>query len=150
MSKKKGGFGKFLLGGAIGAGLGFLFAPKAGSETRKELKAKLDEMVNRVRNMDAGEVKEQIETKVSEIKKELDDLDKEKVLEVAKKKAKAIQEKATDLVEYAVEKGTPILERTANTIREKALVVTKDVVKKLENAEPEKATPIEDVVDSKK
>ena len=148
MSKK--GFGKILTGVGIGLCLGFLFAPKAGEETRKELKAKLDEMLNRVKNMDAGEIKEQIENKVSDLKQELDELDKEKVLEIAKKKAKQIQEKANDLVEYAVEKGTPILERTANTIREKALLVTKDVVKKLENSEPEKATPIEEVVTSKK
>lgn len=145
----KGGFGKVLTGVGIGLGLGFLFAPKAGEETRKELKVKLDEMINRVKNIDATEVKEQIESKVAQMKKELDELDKEKVLEIAKKKAKEIQKYATDLVEYAVEKGTPILERTANCVREKTLIVTKDIVKKLENVEPEKATPIEDVVADK-
>ena len=142
---KKNGVGKLLTGVGIGLGLGFLLAPKAGEETRKELKAKLDEMVNRVKNMDSEEVKAKIEAKVAEIKKELDELDKEKVLEIAKTKAKEIQDKATELVDYAVEKGTPILERTANSIREKALIVTKDVVTKLEKAEPTKATPIEEV-----
>ena len=33
MSKNKG-LGKFVLGAAVGAGLGVLFAPKKGSETR--------------------------------------------------------------------------------------------------------------------
>ena len=38
MSKK--GLRKFILGAGIGAGLGILFAPKKGSDTRKELKKK--------------------------------------------------------------------------------------------------------------
>ena len=38
MSNKKSGMGKFLAGLGIGAGLGILFAPKSGEETRKELK----------------------------------------------------------------------------------------------------------------
>ena len=33
----KNGWGKFILGLGIGAGLGILFAPKKGSETRQEL-----------------------------------------------------------------------------------------------------------------
>ena len=38
--KKKSGLGKFIAGVAIGTGIGVLFAPKKGSETRAELKAK--------------------------------------------------------------------------------------------------------------
>ena len=36
--KKSKGFGKLFAGIAIGAGLGVLFAPKKGSETRRDLK----------------------------------------------------------------------------------------------------------------
>jgi len=135
MSKKKGGLGKFLLGAGIGAGLGILFAPREGSEKRKELKVKLDDMLKKVKEIDVDEVKEEFEAKLYEIKNELAELDKEKVLKIAKKKAKEIKEKTEKLVEYAIEKGTPILEDAADAIREKAVEVTKEVLNKLEKTE---------------
>jgi len=131
MSKKKG-LGKFLLGAGIVCGLGILFAPKKGSETRKDLKRKMDELIEKARGIDAAEVKENIEAKIAMIKEELADLDKEKVLKIAKKKAKQIQDMAEELVDYAVEKGTPVLEKAADAVRQKAIVVTKEVLNKLE------------------
>ena len=130
--KKKSGVGKFLTGAFIGAGLGVLLAPKKGSETRKELKEKFDEMIAKAKDIDIEEVKQNIENKVEEIKKDLEDLDKEKVKKIAIKKAEDIKNKTEELVDYAVEKGTPVLEKTANSIREKAIIVTKEVLDKLE------------------
>ena len=132
MSKKKG-LGKLLASVAIGTGLGVLFAPKKGEETRKELKNKMDELLNRVKDLDKDEVKETIESKIALIQSELEDLDKEKVMKIAKKKAAKIQEMAEELVDYAIEKGTPVLENAANSVREKAIEVTKQVLKKLED-----------------
>ena len=44
---RKSGFGKFLGGIALGAGLGLLFAPDKGENTRKELSKKLDELIKK-------------------------------------------------------------------------------------------------------
>lgn len=134
MSKtKKGGFMKFLAGIGIGAAAGVLFAPKAGSETRKELKVKFDEMLENLKDVDANDVKEAIETKIFEMKEALSDLDKEKVLKIAKKKASEIKDMADELVDYAIDKGTPVLKETAEVARTKAIEVTKEVLTKLEN-----------------
>ena len=129
---KKGGLCKFLFGAAIGTGLGMLFAPKKGEETRKDLSEKIDELLKKAKEIDADEVKENIEERINEIKSELEDLDKEKVLKIAKEKSKKIKAKAEELVDYAVEKGTPVLEKTSLAVKEKAIEVTKEVLKKLE------------------
>lgn len=132
-AKKRSGFGKFLAGAALGAGLGILFAPKKGSETREDLKNAIDDMIARIKDIDMEEVKIEFEAKLYEIKEELEDLDKEKVLKIAKKKAKQIQNAVEELVEYTVEKGTPVLEKSANAIREKAIATTKEVIDRLES-----------------
>ena len=137
--KKKKGLGKLLAGVALGTGLGVLFAPKKGSETRAQLKEKLDEMIARLKDVDAEDVKETIETKIYEIKEELADLDKEKVLSIAKEKGAQLKAKCEELVIYAKEKGTPVVEKTAEKLRLKTIDVVKNVLDKLEKAEPKAA-----------
>ena len=133
MSKK--GWGKFALGAGIGAGLGILFAPKSGRETRKELKVKIDDLVAKAKDLDMDEVTESIKAKIGEIKADIKDLDKEKVLKFAKEKSEVVKTKATELVDLAKEKGTPVLRDAADEVRQKALEVAKDVVTRLEKEE---------------
>jgi len=132
MSNKKGGLFKFAAGLGLGVGLGMLFAPKKGEELRKDLKVKFDELVNKVKEIDVKEVSEDLMKKVEELKKELEDLDKEKVLEIAKKKGEELKNKANELVELAKEKGTPKLRKTAESVLENVIKVSKDALKKLE------------------
>lgn len=135
MSKK----GKFLGGALLGLGLGFLFAPKSGKETRKDLMDEVSNLWDKVRELDADEVKEKIETKLKTIEKEIKSLDKEKVLGIAKDKCNDLKDKVDDLIETAKETGKPIVENAAKTVKQKLANVTKEVLKKLEDEDNSKA-----------
>ena len=126
MSKK--GLGKFVLGAGIGAGLALLFAPKKGSDLRRDIKRKFDEFMKDVDKIEIEDIKESFTKKVDEIKKELEDLDKEKVEKIAKKKAKELQRKAEDLVDLAKEKGTPVLEGIADDLKHKVICVCTEII----------------------
>ncbi|MDO4963276.1 MAG: YtxH domain-containing protein [bacterium] len=135
MSKKKKGFGKFLVGATLGVGLGMLFTKTNGEENRKQLKAKVNDLISKAKDIDPSELKLNIETKVNDIMAEISELDKEKALKIAKKKAEEIKNKSEKLVEYVVEKGNPVLEKSADIVREKAILVTKQILSKLEKEE---------------
>ena len=134
---KKSGLGKFLLGGGICVGLGMLFAPKSGKETRADLKKKMDNLLEKVKNIDVEEVKQTIEEKVREIKEDLKNLDKETVAAKIKGQAKKIRKKADELVTYAVEKGTPVIEAAAREVKESTIKALEAITNKLKD-EPKK------------
>ncbi len=131
--KKKGGLGKFLVGAGIGVGLGILFAPKSGKETRKELKQKLDDLIEKAKNIDIQDVKITIENKVKEIKEDLANLDKETVKEKIKEQAKKIKMKVDDLVDYAVKKGTPVVQAAARDVKESTIKALESITSKLKD-----------------
>lgn len=127
--------GTFVTGVAVGAALGVLYAPKKGSETREDLKELFEEIMNKIKDIDVEDVKDAIANKIADIKKSLADLDKEKVIAIAKEKGAMIKAKCEELIQLAREKGVPAVEKTAKDLKEKAVVVTKEVIKKLETKE---------------
>lgn len=129
---KKSGLGKFVLGAGLGAAISLLFAPKKGTELRKDIKSKLDEFMGNVDKLTIEDIKEEFNKKVEEIKKELDDLDKEKVLKTAKKKGEELKDKADELLNLAKDKGNTVLEGIAKDLKTKTVEVAKEVIKKLE------------------
>lgn len=147
---KKCGFGTFLKGALLGATLGVLLAPKKGSETREELKQKLDELVQKLKDIDYVEVKDNLLQKVEELKEELKDLDKEKAINLAKEKATFIQKKAEEIIEIAKEKGTPIVANAAEEVKEKTILVLKDVLSRLEKEEEVESLPKKKTTKAKK
>lgn len=130
MSKR--GLGKFIIGAGIGAGIALLFAPKKGEELRKDLLDKASELLDKLKEVDTEEVKNNIEAKVKEIQDGIKDLDKEKVKKIAVEKAEVLKTKSEELVVYAKEKGTPVLEKTAKELKKKTASVLKEVLAKLE------------------
>ena len=132
---KKSGFGKLLLGLGAGVGLGLLFAPKKGSETREDLKNKFNELLQKVKEIDVQEVKCDFEKKINKLEKELKDLDKEKVLKIAKNKSEEIKGQIEDLYEMAKKEGTEVVLKAVEDLRGYAIKVTKDVLVKLEKKE---------------
>ncbi len=137
MSKEKSGLGKFLLGAGIGVGLGILFAPKSGKETRADLKKKMDELMAKLKDIDAKDVKKAIEKKVEEIKTDLKNLDKETVAKKVKEGAEKIRRKADELVDLAVKKGTPVIEAAAREVKASTIKTLEAITAKLKD-EPTK------------
>ena len=130
---KKRDLGMIAAGTVAGAGLGILFAPKSGKETRKELNDKVNELLDKVKNLDSERLKKSLNKKIKNLEEDINELDKEKVIEVAEKKAKQIKEKADKLVKLATSKGDEALEKASDEVRKKTISVTKDVLAKLEN-----------------
>ncbi len=124
-----------LLGVAIGASLGVLFAPKKGKETRIELKEKMLDLVSRAKELSISDISVMVEDKITEIRHDLNELDKEKVLSIAREKSEEIKDKCQNLVDLAIDKGTPVLKNAAVEVRDKTIDVMNDMITKLENVE---------------
>lgn len=124
---------KFIFGALVGAAIGMLFAPKKGSELRRDLSKKIDELVNKASEIDVDAVKVNFEKKLKELQENIQDLDKETVYAYAKKKASQLKDKADDLLAIAVKSGKPLVEDATKALKASLAEVTREVLKKLED-----------------
>lgn len=138
MKKKSSGIGKFAVGALLGAGVALMFAPKTGKELRKDLKVKMDELLENLKELEMEDVKETISKKVKEIEKDIKEFDKEKALDSAKKQAKKIEKKVSELVEEAEKAAKPALIDLSNDIKKKTIKTLKVTIDHLEKDTEEK------------
>ena len=136
MSKKR----NFLLGAGLGLGLGLLFAPKSGKETRQDLSKMINDLYEKAKEIDVEEVKNAIIVKTKELETMIKDLDKETAKQLIIDKSNDVKIKAQELVDLAIEKGTPIVEKTAKEVKSKTAELLKNTADKLEEENPEKTT----------
>lgn len=132
MARKGSGFGKLVIGAGLGAALGLLFAPKSGEETRKDLKKKADELTKKIKDIDLNEVKDELVDEFKELKEEIKNLDMDQAKIIAKDKGEELLEKIQELVEMAKEKGTPIVEKSAQDLRKKVSEYLANLSEKLD------------------
>lgn len=132
MEKKNNGLGKFAVGAIIGAGVALLFAPKSGKELRKDLKIKMDDVLEDIKDLEMEDVKEAITKKIEEIEEDIKDFDKEKVLDIAKDKAKKIEKKANELIKEAEKAAKPALVELTNDVKKKTVKTLKIAIDHLE------------------
>lgn len=131
MTKNKG-TGKFVLGALIGAGVALMFAPKSGKELRKELKVKIDELVEEIKDLEMDDVKKSITNKIKELENDIKEFDKEKAVEAAKEKAKIIEKKASELITEAEKAAKPKLVELTTDIKHKTIKTLQSAIDHLE------------------
>ena len=146
MNNTMGKKAQFLTGVAIGAGVGVLFAPKPGAETRAELAEKIKILLDKIKEEmaqieDFDDIEFNLEDKIIDIKNDLAALDKAKIKTIAKEQAKNIKNKTEEIYEIAKAKGTPIVQKTANDVRKKSSELLRTVADNIETKDkPNKKT----------
>jgi len=125
MSQSK--FGHFLTGAMVGIGLGIIFAPKNGSQTRDELKSSFENLLEKIKNIDIEETKANLLKKVSDLKKELSNLEADEVKTLINEKAELIIEKCDMLIKESEDASLKMVAESAQEVKEKTLKVLNEL-----------------------
>ena len=120
------------MGALAGATLGVLFAPKAGSETREDVKKKAKSVTKKVKKLEVDDVQEMVKHKLRDFEKELKKLEKETDAKKIEKKAKEISKKVDHLLDDMKEEGNEILENSIYEFKKTSIETIDKILSKLE------------------
>lgn len=132
MGKKTNTALTFLTGGIIGAGLGVLFAPNKGKETRKVIQDKYVELKDKLQGLNTDNVSDFIDEVKVEIENQIKELKKEKVLTNAKSKAKEIKRSCDEMIDAASQATNKKLLQTTKEFKTATVQTLKEIINKIE------------------
>ncbi len=132
MSKKTNSILTFLTGTALGAGVGVLFAPNKGKETRKKIQGKYKELKEKLQGLNSDNISDFIDEVKVEIENQIKELKKEKVVAVAKGKAREIKRSCDEMIDAASQAGNKVLLQTTKEFKTATVKTLKDIINKIE------------------
>ena len=118
---------------AVGAGLGIMFAPKKGSDTRKDIMKALNKVTDKVKNFSKEDVKKDFEKKIKSIEKRLESLSNEKEVKKVHKKANELKDSVEDLWNSAYEKGDEVIQKAVDELKANVNKAISSIEKHLED-----------------
>lgn len=137
-------FGHFLTGALIGVGLGILLAPRAGSETREELRKSFKNLTDSIKNIDLEATKALFLDKLSEIQTDLSTIDAKEAVNTIQEKTKMIEKKCDELIKASQEEEIPTVEKAALEMKQKTTALAEEMIENIEkenNISEEKKEP---------
>lgn len=123
----------FILGAALGIGVGMLLAPYRGVTMRKKVSAKVDEVANYIKNMNSEILRNDCLSILNNIKGYLEELDSAKLKGDCIVAGNKIKKEVNKLAGKVKNAATPVLEKAVEDLRSNTVALLKKTVEKLEN-----------------
>ncbi len=121
----------FFAGAFIGAGVGFLFAPKEGSKTKEQLEKSFENLVETIKSIDIEETKKVYEKKIQNFKEKIENMDPSEMEKLLKEKEKIIDKECDKVIQSAKANNMTLVEEKAKTMQNKTHNFTENLTKEM-------------------